>query len=52
MVYGEVADSIQGKQEVALPRRPQFAGDARWHEYAKKLDAFARYTLSQGVRLA
>ena len=52
MVYGEVADSIQGKQAVPLSRRPQFAGDAQWREYAKKLDAFARYTLSQGVRLA
>jgi inosose dehydratase len=52
MVYGEVADSIQGKQAVPLSRRPQFAGDAQWHEYAGKLDAFARYTLSQGVGLA
>ena len=45
MVYGEVADSIQGKRNVALSRRPQFAGDAQWHEYASKLDAFAHYTL-------
>ena len=52
MVYGEVADSIQGKQTVPLSRRPQFAGDTQWHEYAGKLDAFARYTLSQGVGLA
>lgn len=52
MVYGEVADSIQGKQTVPMSRRPQFAGDAQWREYAKKLDAFAQYTLSQGVRLA
>ena len=52
MVYGEVADSIQGKQAVPLSRRPQFAGDAQWREYAQKLDTFARYTLSQGVRLA
>ena len=52
MVYGEVADSIQGKQAVALSKRPQFAGDAQWHEYAEKLDAFARYILSQGVGLA
>ncbi len=52
MVYGEVADSIQGKRNIALSQRPRFAGDAQWREYAKKLDAFARYTLSQGVRLA
>ncbi len=52
MVYGEVADSIQGKQAVPMSRRPQFAGDSQWREYANKLDAFAHYTLSQGVRLA
>jgi len=52
MVYGEVADSIQGKQAVALSQRPRFAGDAQWREYAAKLDAFACHTLSQGVRLA
>lgn len=52
MVYGEVAGSIQGKQGVALSRRPQFSGAAQWREYAQKLDAFARHTLSQGVRLA
>jgi inosose dehydratase len=52
MVYGEVADSIQGKQTVALSQRPQFASDTQWREYAAKLDAFARHTLSQGVRLA
>jgi inosose dehydratase len=52
MVYGEVADSIQGKQSIALSQRPQFAGDAQWHEYAQKLDAFAHYTLSRGIGLA
>ena len=52
MVYGEIADSIQGKQAVPLSRRPQFSSSAQWRAYAEKLDAFARYTLSQGVRLA
>ncbi len=52
MVYGEVADSIQGKQNIALSRRPQFASSAQWRAYAKKLETFARYTLSQGIRLA
>ena len=51
MVYGEVADSIQGKQAIPLSRRPQFSSSAQWRAYAEKLDAFARYTLSQGVRL-
>jgi len=52
MVYGEVADSIQGKRNVALSRRPQFADATQWRTYAGKLDAFARYTRSRGVRLA
>ena len=52
MVYGEVADSIQGKRDVALSRRPRFSGAAQWRAYAAKLDAFAGYTLSRGVRLA
>ncbi|MEO8165978.1 MAG: myo-inosose-2 dehydratase, partial [Betaproteobacteria bacterium] len=52
MVYGEVADSIQGRQAVPLSQRPRFSGDTQWHAYAAKLDAFARYTLSQGIGLA
>lgn len=52
MVYGEVADSIQGRRDVPLSRRPQFAGDAQWHAYAARLNAFARHTLSQGIALA
>ena len=52
MVYGEVADSIQGKQDMPLSRRPQFTGDAQWRDYASRLDAFARYTLSRGIKLA
>jgi inosose dehydratase len=52
MVYGEVADSIQGKQDMPLSQRPRFSSDAQWQDYASKLDAFAHYTLSRGVRLA
>ena len=52
MVYGEVADSIQGRQGMRLSQRPQFGSDAQWRAYARKLDAFAKYTASQGVRLA
>jgi inosose dehydratase len=51
MVYGEVADAIQGLPQ-ALRRRPRFADDAAWQAYGAKLDAFAAYTLSHGVRLA
>lgn len=51
LVYGETADSIQG-QAVALAERPRFAGAQDWQAYAHKLDELARFTLSQGVRLA
>ena len=51
MVYGEVADSIQGAP-VPLYKRPRFARDEQWREYAERLTAFARHTLAHGVRLA
>ncbi|KVP69767.1 myo-inosose-2 dehydratase [Burkholderia ubonensis] len=51
MVYGEVADTIQGAP-VPLYQRPRFTTDAQWDGYTKRLDAFARYTLSRGVRVA
>lgn len=51
MVYGEVADTIQGSPR-PLYQRPRFFSEAQWDEYAARVDAFARYTLSHGVRLA
>lgn len=51
MVYGEVADSIQGSPR-PLYQRPRFFSDDRWSEYARRLDTFAEYTLSKGVRVA
>jgi inosose dehydratase len=51
MVYGEVADAIQG-EALALYKRPRFTSAAQWQEYADKLTAFARYTLASGVRLS
>jgi inosose dehydratase len=51
LVYGEVADSIQG-QRIRLVERPRFHSDSAWQEYADKLTELARFTLSQGVRLA
>ena len=51
MVYGEVADSIQGA-DAPLYKRPRFASAAQWREYAQRVSAFARYTLDRGVRLA
>jgi inosose dehydratase len=51
MVYGEVADSTQGADS-PLYKRPRFTGSAQWQRYADKLNAFARYTLERGVRVA
>jgi inosose dehydratase len=51
MVYGEVADSIQGAPQ-PLYQRPRFFSEAQWDAYAARVDEFARYTLSRGVRLA
>jgi inosose dehydratase len=51
MVYGEVADSIQGAPQ-PLYQRPRFFSAAQWDAYAARVDEFARYTLSRGVRLA
>jgi inosose dehydratase len=50
MVYGEVAGSIQGSP-TPLYKRPRFVRAAQWREYADKLTAFARHTLSRGVRV-
>ena len=51
MVYGEVADSIQGAP-VPLYMRPRFFKPDEWCAYADRLTAFARYTLARGVRIA
>ena len=51
MVYGEVADSIQG-MPVPLYKRPRFSRDEQWQAYGERLTAFARHTLARGVRLA
>ena len=51
MVYGEVADSIQGSAS-PLYKRPRFFRPEQWQEYADKVTALARHTLSRGVRLA
>jgi len=51
MVYGEVADSIQGSP-VPLYKRPQFFRNDQWNAYADRLTTFAKHTLKHGVRLA
>jgi len=51
MVYGEMADSIQGAA-APLYKRPRFRSGSEWRAYADRLTAFARHTLSRGVRVA
>lgn len=51
MVFAEVTGCIHGHQQVPLHLRPAFPGE-RWEEYGHKLTEFARYTLSQGVKVA
>lgn len=51
MVYGEVADSIQGSPQ-PLYKRPRFYTPEQWDAYADRLTRFAKHTLAHGVRLA
>jgi len=51
MVYGEVADSIQGA-DAPLYQRPRFVHSAQWSGYGERLTAFGRHLLAHGVRLA
>jgi len=51
MVYGEVADSIQGAPQ-PLYQRPRFYKPEQWDAYADRLTQFARHTLAHGVRVA
>jgi inosose dehydratase len=51
MVYGEVADSIQGRPE-ALSRRPRFGSDREWSAYGERITEFARHLAARGIRLA
>lgn len=51
MVYGEVADAIQGRPQ-PLYQRPRFIGAQQWQDYADKLTLLARHTLAHGVRLS
>ena len=41
-----------GPRRSRSPRRPRFRTDAEWTAYGERVTAFARHTLSRGVRLA
>lgn len=52
-IYGECADTIQGKQEIPLSQRPQFKTLAQWQGYGQRLNAFADHVKSHyGLALA
>jgi inosose dehydratase len=51
MVYGEVADSIQGAP-LPLYQRPRFFEPGQWQAYGERLTGLGRYLLKHGVRLA
>ncbi|KMQ83294.1 ap family 2 [Lasius niger] len=52
LVYGEIADSIQGQQTVPLYKRPRFGDEAAMKRYGERLTAFGEYLRRQGIRLA
>jgi len=51
MVYGEVADSIQGS-DAPLYKRPRFIHASQWRGYGERVTTLARHTQERGVRLA
>jgi len=51
MVYGEVADAIQGQAQ-PLYKRPRLRSEAAWRAYGERLNAFGRYLQSRGITLA
>ena len=51
MVYGEVADAVQGAA-VPLDRRPQFTTDDEWKRYAQRVEKFSRHIAARGVKMA
>lgn len=52
MVYGEVADSIQGNRAIPLYKRPRFRSDDAFKRYGERLTTFGRHLLKHGVQLA
>ena len=53
VVYGEVADSVQGQIDTPVSQRPQFTSDAAWLGYAERLNAFGAHLKAMyGITLA
>lgn len=51
MVFCEVTDCVHGDQSIPVRDRKPFPA-AHWQEFAERLNAFARYTMSRGVQVA
>jgi inosose dehydratase len=53
VVYGEVADGIQGQMDTALQHRPMFAEVSDWQAYGERLTKFGEHLKSEyGITLA
>lgn len=52
MVYGEVANAIQGDRSAPLYKRPRFPNEDAFKRYCERVTAFGRHLLQRGVRLA
>lgn len=53
VVYGEVADSIQGRRGTPLAKRPLWRSDASWSDYGKRLNAYGEHLRARyGLTLA
>jgi inosose dehydratase len=53
VVYGEVANSVQGQIDTPVSQRPQFRSEAEWRGYAERLNAFGAHLQSTyGITLA
>lgn len=47
VVYGEVADGIQGQMDTALHHRPLFSNSDAWKRYGEKMTAFGEWLNSE-----
>lgn len=53
VVYGECAGTIQGQIDTPVGKRPRFASEQQWLDYAERLNLFGRHLLATyGIKLA
>jgi inosose dehydratase len=51
LVFAETSDSVQGRRDVPVSRRPRLA-EEQWRSFADRLTEVAEHTRARGVRLA